>query len=287
MAITTTELGKVLITHQGIWVGGASYEKLDVVTTNGSSYLCILNAPAGITLDNTTYWRPLSLGAYDYAVSAGYAGTIEEFAADLADVSNKINISDIANNLTTTDEGKVLDARQGKVLNENKLDKSDVVNNLTTTDAGKALDARQGKALDDALDLKADKTYVDDADALKIDKTSIKQTSGTSQTDVVSQKFVTETTQDNEEVTAQSLVELRKEVGSLKALFSDMLLTYAKITTLDVTTYRKDGAPLFIISNVIPAVVPDFVGQIYIKNTATVGAWIATGDSAISNWKEI
>lgn len=123
--------------------------------------------------------------------------------------------------------------------------------------------------------------------ASKIDKTSIKQTLGTSETDVVSQKFVTETTQDNEETTAQSLVELRKELMSLKALFSDILLTYAKITTLDVTTYRKDGAPLFIISDIIPTVVPDFVGQFYIKNTATVGAWMATGNSSVSNWKEI
>lgn len=34
------------------------------------------------------------------------------------DISGKVNTSDIANNLTTTTSGKVLDARQGKVLND-------------------------------------------------------------------------------------------------------------------------------------------------------------------------
>ena len=36
----------------------------------------------------------------------------------------KINTSDIANNLTTSAAGKVLDASKGKELNDNKLAKS-------------------------------------------------------------------------------------------------------------------------------------------------------------------
>lgn len=70
----------------------------------------------------------------------------------LADsVTSGLTTSDIANNLTTTTDGKVLDARQGKALNDSKLNKSDVANNLTTTTEGKALDARQGKSLSDAI----------------------------------------------------------------------------------------------------------------------------------------
>lgn len=69
-----------------------------------------------------------------------------------------------ANNLTTTVEGYVLDARQGYVLDNKKLDKSSVANNLSTIEDGKALDARQGKWLDEnkigysgiANDLKTD-----------------------------------------------------------------------------------------------------------------------------------
>lgn len=56
-----------------------------------------------------------------------------------------------ANNLTTETEGSVLDARQGKVLNDLKLSIAKVINNLLTTEEGFALDARQGKALDDKI----------------------------------------------------------------------------------------------------------------------------------------
>lgn len=58
-------------------------------------------------------------------------------------------VGSIANNLTTTDEGYALDARQGKVLDTKKLDVAKVANNLTTIENGWALDARQGKWLDE------------------------------------------------------------------------------------------------------------------------------------------
>ena len=64
----------------------------------------------------------------------------------------KVAKADVANNLTTTESGKVLDARQGKALADQvagKVAKADVANNLTTTESGKILDARQGKALND------------------------------------------------------------------------------------------------------------------------------------------
>ena len=81
-------------------------------------------------------------------------GKIKKFFTDLktvaftgsyTDLSNK---PEIVNALTATSAGKILDARQGKALDEAKLNKADVVNNLVTTVAGCALDARQGKALD-------------------------------------------------------------------------------------------------------------------------------------------
>ena len=75
-------------------------------------------------------------------------GKIRKYFADLKDAAFRA----VANNLTTTAAGSsVLDAYQGKVLNDNKLAKSSVVNNLTTTASGSALDARQGKALNDKI----------------------------------------------------------------------------------------------------------------------------------------
>ena len=70
-------------------------------------------------------------------------------------INTKVNKSDIANNVTTTAEGKVLDARQGKALQDGintKVNKSDIANNVTTTTEGKVLDARQGKVLQEAIE---------------------------------------------------------------------------------------------------------------------------------------
>ena len=63
----------------------------------------------------------------------------------------KLDKTAVANNLTTTAKGYALDARQGKALNDAKLNKTSVVNNLTATAAGYALDARQGKTLNDKI----------------------------------------------------------------------------------------------------------------------------------------
>ena len=58
-------------------------------------------------------------------------------------VKAKINISDIVNNLTTTSDGKVLDARQGKALDESKqpktLDTSLTIGGVTETNVEDAL----------------------------------------------------------------------------------------------------------------------------------------------------
>lgn len=60
--------------------------------------------------------------------------------------------ADIYNGLDQTEAGVAgLDAYQGKILDQKKLDANNVVNNLTTTESGYALDARQGKTLDDKI----------------------------------------------------------------------------------------------------------------------------------------
>lgn len=76
--------------------------------------------------DNSIPWTKLSAGSFG---KVGKTGT--------------------ANDLTTSDSGYALDARQGKELDEKKLDKTSVKNNLTTADEGYALDARQGKLLNE------------------------------------------------------------------------------------------------------------------------------------------
>lgn len=78
-----------------------------------------------------------------------------------SDLSTKINVSDIADNLITNSSSKVLSAAQGVVisditdglqnqisdLNENKINTSDIADNLTTNSSSKVLSASQGNAL--------------------------------------------------------------------------------------------------------------------------------------------
>ena len=86
--------------------------------------------------------------------------------------SNKVNISDIVNNSTTTASGKVLDGRMGKTLNDaitsnyntlntNKINKSDIVTNYTTNNNSKVLAASVAVSLKTLIDGKqASGSYV-------------------------------------------------------------------------------------------------------------------------------
>lgn len=99
-------------------------------------------------------WRGWS--AYEIAVRNGYEGTEEEWLESLKG-RDGLTTHEVANNLTTTEEGYVLDARQGKALKdaldtlsettEDKLGQEDIVNDLTTGGTDKVLSAEQGKVL--------------------------------------------------------------------------------------------------------------------------------------------
>ena len=58
--MVTTVLGKVAVTPKGEWNGTTAYEKLDVVSYGGSSYLSVRDVPSGTSLSNTNYWMLLA-----------------------------------------------------------------------------------------------------------------------------------------------------------------------------------------------------------------------------------
>lgn len=91
----------------------------------------------------------------------------EDYTIDVRDLVAAIQAlgaaanKDVANNLTTTQEGAVLDARQGKILDDkfgNYILASAIKNNLAVTAAGSVLDARQGKILNDRIEALGVKT---------------------------------------------------------------------------------------------------------------------------------
>ena len=96
--------GRILIMPKGNYDSSATYEMLDMVHYNGTSWLAKKTAK-GIepSVANSEHWH------------------------------NMFDI-EIANNLTTTDAGKVLDARQGKVLNEKIDNLNTTVKLFSTTD---------------------------------------------------------------------------------------------------------------------------------------------------------
>lgn len=49
-------LGKVSVVPKGSWISNESYEKLDIVTYEGSSYMAKENVSVGIPVSNETYW---------------------------------------------------------------------------------------------------------------------------------------------------------------------------------------------------------------------------------------
>lgn len=132
----------------------------------------------------------------------------------------------------------------GDTYDAAKVDKTSIVNTLTETTAGKVLDARQGKVLNDGV-------------------------------------------YNTEEVTAQSLVELKERIDALEELIKQGILNNIIIKTLSVEDLQLNGASLILTGANAPAVTPDFIGQFYIKTTATTACYQSTGTSAVGDWKQI
>ena len=88
----------------------------------------------------------ININGADYQVPVSLLVTAMQALGDY------LTEGDVANNLTTTAAGKVLDARQGNALDTAKLNKANVYNALDKTAEGFALDARQGPALKALID---------------------------------------------------------------------------------------------------------------------------------------
>jgi hypothetical protein len=92
---------------KGAYSSGTSYNVGDVVTFNGAVYHLQKPADAGTEPVNTLHWGRLDQELAEAVRLIMDAITIAEAGA----LDGKV-----ANNLTTTASGKVLDARQGKAL---------------------------------------------------------------------------------------------------------------------------------------------------------------------------
>ena len=87
-----------------------------------------------------------------------------------------------------------------------------------------------------------------------------------------------------EEVLATDLNALAERVAALEAAFRNMIISKIEVDSIDVLKdLNYQGRPLFIVSNVAPAVIPDGVPQFYI-NTATGDLYSAKNNVAVGDW---
>ncbi|MHB9056213.1 MAG: hypothetical protein ACYC2P_08700 [Paludibacteraceae bacterium] len=152
MSTVTTNLGKVVITPKGSWSGSVTYEKLDLVTSaSGGSYISLTDNNINHALSDTVWWQVIA--NVDNAVqNANNAATNANEKAGLANTA-----------ATNADNARL--AIQGDLaLKEATANKQ---NSLTPDGTG---------------------TKFPTVDAVN---GIIKQTTGTSETDVMSQKAVT------------------------------------------------------------------------------------------------
>ena len=84
-----TNLGRILIIDKGEFSLESSYEKLDAVSANGSSYLC-KKPCSGISVTNTEYWMLIARRGNDGEVR--WSNMTEE---EKNNILNQINLSTI------------------------------------------------------------------------------------------------------------------------------------------------------------------------------------------------
>lgn len=144
--------GRVAIVSKGDWSADATYKRLDAVTYNNTLYFAKKEVPAGTATSNTEYWSKSIVGGAGAIATKEDAGIVKptDGLSIAEDGTLKVNIDgatltmDQVNNVI-----KLSDTLKDKI--NGAFPAANLINNLTTTEAGFGLDARQGKALDDKI----------------------------------------------------------------------------------------------------------------------------------------
>lgn len=95
--------------------------------------------------------------------------------------------------------------------------------------------------------------------------------------------------ENNEEVIAAALVELKNKIDALQNIIKEMILGSVQIDNLDIVKNLNiyGSSNMILTGTAAPTVVPDFIGQFFIKTTATTACYQATGNSSVNDWKQI
>ena len=145
--------GRVAIVPKGDWSADATYKRLDAVTYNNTLYFAKKDVPAGMVTSNTEYWSKSIVGGAGAIATTEEAGIVKPDGKSMSvDDSGTLSIN-LDGTTITLDEAKnvikLADTLKDKI--NGAFPAANLINNLTTTEAGFGLDARQGKALDDKI----------------------------------------------------------------------------------------------------------------------------------------
>lgn len=145
--------GRVAIVPKGDWSANATYKRLDAVTYNNTLYFAKKGVPAGTATSNTEYWSKSIVGGASAIATTEDVGVVKPDGKSMSvDESGTLSIN-LDGTTITLDEAKnvikLADTLKDKI--NGAFPAANLINNLTTTEAGFGLDARQGKVLDDKI----------------------------------------------------------------------------------------------------------------------------------------
>ena len=102
------------------------------------------------------------------------------------------------------------------------------------------------------------------------------------------QRVITERTLiPDEYVIADAINVLYGKITALEDLIKNATFDTIWVDTLTtVKALNYNGASLILTGTTAPSVTPDFIGQVYIKTSSTVAAYVATGTTNSGDWKQ-
>lgn len=136
--------GRVAIVPKGNWSADAAYKRLDAVTYNNTLYFAKKEVPVGTATSNTEYWSKSIVGGAGAIATKEDAGIVKPADGLSIAEDGTLKVSIDGTTLTMDQVNNVIklaDALKDKI--GSALQPESIVNNLTTTEAGFALDARQ------------------------------------------------------------------------------------------------------------------------------------------------
>ena len=144
--------GRVAVVPKGNWSANATYKRLDAVTYNNTLYFAKKEVPAGTATSNTEYWSKSIVGGVGAIATKENAGVVKPADGLSIAEDGTLKVSIDGTTLTMDQVNNVIklaDTLKEKI--NGAFPAANLINNLTTTEAGFGLDARQGKALDDKI----------------------------------------------------------------------------------------------------------------------------------------